>query len=110
MLKAIRVLRSAAIGNRRIFQCHLGLMVAPSFEIEGRMAAGLGCTTTASGSSRVKWNQIPALQIVNEDIVYDNHSSARLSCVRFSPPVLSRHWGVRRNWCWIWWGQDRSNV
>jgi hypothetical protein len=43
-----------------------------------------------SGSSRVKWNQIPALQIVNEDTVYDNHSSARLSCVRFSPPDLSR--------------------
>ena len=65
-------------------------MVAPSFEKKGTMAAELPCTTTAAALRELSGIRCLLYKIANEDIVYDDHSSARLSCVRFSPPDLSR--------------------
>src|SRR6266404_8262368 len=78
------------LGNGRILQCYLGLMVAPSFEKKGTMAAELPCTTTAAALRELSGIRCLLYKIAKEDIARDNHSSARLSCVRFSPPDLSR--------------------
>ena len=70
------------LGNGRILQCYLGLMVAPSFKKKGSMAAELPCTTTAAALRELSGIRFLLYKIANEDIAHDNHSSARLSCVR----------------------------
>ena len=57
-------------------------MVAPSFEKKGTMAAELPCTTTAAALRELSGIRFLLYKIANEDIAHDNHSSARLSCVR----------------------------
>ena len=57
-------------------------MVAPSFEKKGTMAAELPCTTTAAALGELSGIRFLLYKIANEDIAHDNHSSARLSCVR----------------------------
>jgi len=66
------------------------MMVAPSFEKKGTMAAELPCTTTAAALRELSGIRCLLYKIANEDIARDNYSSARVSCVRFSPPDLSR--------------------